>query len=89
MRNGRVRLVDVVDWESSQFSDVVMREKGGRGLGVFFRINESSLCCDDVEGGVDGGGGVFSCFLLDDGISMLKRIFGVFVAEEETWGLCC
>ena len=42
MRNGRVWLVDVVDWESSQFSDVVMREKGGRGLGVFFRINESS-----------------------------------------------
>ena len=42
LRIGRVRLVDVVDWESSQFSDDVMRKKGGRGLGVFFRINESS-----------------------------------------------
>ena len=56
MRIGCVRLVDVVGWESSWFSDDVMREKGGRGLGVFFRINESSLCCDEVEGGVDGGG---------------------------------
>ena len=33
LRIGRVRLVDVVDWESSQFSDDVMREKGGKGVG--------------------------------------------------------
>ena len=55
LRIGRVRLVDVVGWESSWFSDDVASEKGERGLGVFFRINESSLCCDEVQGGVDGG----------------------------------
>ena len=30
---GRVRLVDVVGWESSWFSDDVAREKRGKGVG--------------------------------------------------------
>ena len=54
---GRVRLVDVVGWESSWFSDDVAREKGERGLGVFFRINESSRgVAMKLRVGLMGGG---------------------------------